>query len=115
MSVSLRIFPPLLVGTGSALDVTGDILGWRRSIRGRGGYWQGDFSLVGPEKDLARLFYEYLGGHFEERSNGVKTWEGMIYEMDLTYPTPLGKEAFMVTRRRSLDLLYNYVTGKWTD
>jgi len=61
-----------------------------------------------------RVPFTPLRVHFEERSNGQKTWEGMVYEMDLTYPVPKSK-GVIVTRRRSLDLLYNYVYGKYVE
>lgn len=113
MTLSLRVSTPILSGTTAYLDVTRYMQGYRRSIRGRGGYWSGELVMTGPEVELARLFYEYLGGHFEERSSGAKTWEGMLYEMELTYPTPKNN-GVIVSRRRSLDLMYNYVYGKYT-
>src|SRR3990167_3301456 len=79
--------------------------GWRRSIRAVGGYWQGEFTLHGTPNDLSRFFYEYLGYHLEERSAGHKTWEGLVYEMELTTDG--------VTRRRTLDALYNHVRVKY--
>ena len=57
--------------------------------------------------ELGGLFYEQLGAHFEERSGGQKTWEGLIYEMDLT----IGN----MTKRCTLDLLYNHVRTKYND
>lgn len=115
MTLSLRIFPSVLLTTnGAPTDITGDIQGWRRSIKSNGGFWMGDFTLVGPEQDLAKIFYERLGGHLEERWNGYLTWEGMIYEMDLTYRARRGSTQ-LLTRRRSLDLMYNYVYGNWVD
>lgn len=80
---------------------------WRRSIRSNGGYWQGDFVMSGNIQDLTRIFYEYLGYHFEERSGGVKTWEGMLYEMELTHGG--------IVRRRSLEKLANSVTVQYRD
>lgn len=115
MGLSLRLYPPLLLGLGASRELAPDILGYTRSIRGRGGYWIGEFQLTGPQGDLVQIFYDSLGGHFEERSGGLKTWEGMVWEMDLTYKTPGVRNPLVATRRRSLDLMYNYVYGKTVD
>jgi hypothetical protein len=80
-------------------------VGWRRSIRGIGGYWQGEFTLYGDEADLAQFFYSHLGGHIEEYSGGHKTWEGMIYEMELTTDG--------TSRRRSFDSMFNHVRVRY--
>lgn len=101
MSLSLRLSGPILDNGGFIEDVTRKAIGWRRSIRSIGGYWQGEFTLTGDINYLARWFYQHLGYHFEEKSSGKKTWEGMIYEMDFTTEG--------VTRRRSLDTLYNHL------
>jgi hypothetical protein len=63
--------------------------------------------LYGKVNDLARFFYEFLAYHLVERSAGAVTWEGLIYEMDLTSDGS--------TRRRSLDYLYNYVRVRFRD
>lgn len=74
--------------------------GWRRSIRGVGGYWQGEFTLYGRVSELAQFFYSNLGFHVQEKVRGYPSWEGMIYEMELTSDGS--------TRRRSLDTLFNH-------
>ena len=88
-------------------DITQEAIGWRRSIRAQGGYWQGSFSMRGSLDDLQQVFYYWLGLRVKEISGGQTTWDGMIYEMDLTYHG--------VTRRRSLDLMCNYVTVFYED
>lgn len=115
MGLSLRLFPPLLLGAGASRELYPEILGYRRSIRGNGGYWIGDFAITGPQQDLTQIFYDSLGGHFEERSGGDKTWQGMAYEMDLTYKSPGARNPLIATRRRSLDLMFNYVYGQYVD
>ena len=70
-----------------------------------GGYWRGSFIITGDQARLAKFFYERLACHLVERWGGMVTWEGMIYEMDLT----IGG----TTRRRSLDLMANYVTASY--
>jgi len=107
MSLSLRIYGPVLASGGFVEDITKNIVGYRRSIRAQGGYWQGEFTMVGDIKYLARYFYQYLGFHFDERSGGKTTWEGMIYEMELSTGG--------TTRRRSLDMLYNHVRVRYID
>lgn len=81
--------------------------GWRRSIRGVGGYWQGEFTLYGDLSDLAHFFYHNLGCHLEEHSGGHKTWEGIIYEMELTTDG--------TTRRRTFDTTFNHVRVRYRD
>lgn len=84
------------------MDLTGWAEGWRRSTRSRGGYWQGDFTLAGDVDELAAFFYEFLGYHVAETSGGSPTWEGMVYEMELTVGG--------ASRRRSLDTMANSIT-----
>ena len=106
MPYSLRLFSPI-VGTSTFVgDITQVAVGWHRSMRTVGGCWYGQFDVMAPLATLQQWFYEYLAYHVEERSGGV-TWEGLVYEMDLTTRG--------VTRRRSLDTLVNYVTAYYTD
>ena len=62
--------------------------------------------MTGSVSYLAQFFYERLGCHFEERFAGSKTWEGLVYEMQLSVGG--------VVRRRSLDLMYNHVLTNYT-
>jgi hypothetical protein len=105
---SLRLYEHLLKGSAFLMDLTDQAaLTWRRSTRRKGGYWRGSFSLGGDPSFLAQFFYEFLGSHFEEKTGGNKTWEGILYEMDLT----LGGS----TRRRSLDRMSNHVKSTYID
>ena len=105
MSKRLQIYDSAAGGQGfvSAINVPN----WRRSIRSHGGYWQGRFSLSGAVADLTPIFYEWLGFHVVEKTGGSASWEGMIYEMELSHGG--------VKRRRSLDLMANYVSVYWVD
>lgn len=107
MSLTLRIHGSVLGSGGFVEDITSKAIGWRRSIRAQGGYWQGEFSLTGDVQYLARWFYQYLGYHIDERATGRTSWEGMIYEMDFTTAG--------VSRRRSLDMLYNSIRVRYID
>jgi len=100
----LRVGPPINSNTTgrTPYNLTDKIDGWRRSIRAQGGYWMGDFTMTGQLADLTQFFYQYIGGHTMEMSAGKVTWEGLIYEMDLLSPNG-------VTRRISLDTMYNHV------
>ena len=75
---------------------------WRRSIQAQGGFWQGTCTLRGEAGPLVNAFYNWLGYHLVERAAGVVTWEGMVYELELT----IGG----VVRRRSLADLFNAVS-----
>lgn len=108
----LRLFTSVLESSQEfEANLTPIATDWRRSIRANGGYWLGSFSMQGDEAALLDAFNRWLGFHVQERSAGKTSWEGLIYEMDLT----LGG----IKRRRSLDLLYNavqssYVRIDWT-
>ncbi len=109
-NLSLRLYNPVIAAISAGRfveDLSRKARGWSRSIRKNGGYWQGDFSLVGDLGYLSDFFYNRLGYHFEEKYGGQKTWEGLIYEMDLVVNG--------VRRRRSLNNLGNYVTAAYTD
>lgn len=109
-SLSLRLYNPVIATVSASRfveDLSRKARGWSRSIRKNGGYWQGDFSLLGDLSYLSDFFYNRLGYHFEEKYAGQKTWEGLIYEMDLVVNG--------VRRRRSLNNLSNYVTAMYTD
>jgi hypothetical protein len=105
---SLILKTPVTLGEPQFVeDLTKRAEGWRRTIRRQGGYWLGEFRLRGERDYLERFFHEYLGYHFEEYSNGRKTWEGLIYTMELT--------SGGVTRRRSLDEMVNDVGCTYID
>lgn len=101
LDYSLRVFTPILSTPKTLVaDVTTGAANWKRSIRSHGGYWVGSFRLQGPIDFLQDFFANRLGYHLEE-SVGVKTWEGMIYDMEL--------QTSGVTRRRTFDDMYNAV------
>lgn len=103
----LRLYTKVNDGLGFVADLGPRARGWRRSIRRNGGYWLGHFGYEGSEQDLIEAFQNWLGYHVEERAGGMKTWEGLVYELDLTVGG--------VTRRKSLDLLGNHVRAEYTD
>lgn len=106
-SYSLRVSSSVLNATPAFVgDLTG-VGNWKRSIRANGGSWQGSVTLTGSIGNLSDKFYTWLGYHVEERTGGVKTWTGLVYEMELSYAG--------VRRRRSLDLMANYVSLYYVD
>jgi len=108
---SLKIYYPVIYNfdpNPMAMNLNNVAVNWRRSTRRDGGYFMGSFIIpddVGV--DLPTFYYSYLGYHFVEKSAGVTTWEGMVYEMDLTNNG--------ITRRVSLDSMYNHATAIYTD
>lgn len=77
-------------------------VGWRRSIRAVGGFWQGSFYLTSEQMGASALrnaFDNWLAFHVEERLGSAVTWEGLVYELELTHEG--------VRQRRSLDLVQN--------
>lgn len=105
--ISLLLYSPVLLGANFALDLTKKAQSWRRTIRLQGGYWQGTFRIVAPLPELVDYFYNWLGWHLEESVQGVKSWEGMIYELVLNTPN--------ASRVRSLDKLANHVRMKYVN
>jgi len=97
---SLQLSQPVLVGPGFLASLN-DWHDWKRSIRMQGGFWQGSCWTTGDAADLLRLFNTWLGYHVEERAGGVISWEGLVYELEIT----IGG----AKRRRSLDDLWNAV------
>lgn len=67
----------------------------------------GTFSLDLPVDELKYWYNNMLGHHVVERSGGIVTWEGMIYEMTLNH---MG-----ISRLKTYDELYNYVTATYID
>lgn len=111
---NLRLYTNILSSSWPRLvaDLTPYALGWTRSIRAVGGFWQGSFTMAGNQRNLQQAFDTWLGYHIEEKTGGVITWEGMVYELELSRGG--------VRRRRTLDLMYNavktsYTTIDWTD
>lgn len=94
-------------GLQQVAELTGRAIAWHRSIRLQGGPWQGGFMLQGSVSELEEIFYSWLGHDLRERAGGDITWEGLIYEMELTVN---GR-----TRRRSLDLMFNSVQAAYID
>jgi hypothetical protein len=109
INTSLRLYTPVLLGQQHVpgWDLTQMAQGWKRSIRRQGGYWSGSFDLLGTKAEHLQWFNNYMGFHLEERTGGQITWEGMLYEMELTVGG--------ITRRRSLDNMFNYVTATYID
>lgn len=103
----LLLYNPVTQGQGFQTSLTAQAKNWRRSIRLLGGMWRGSFRIEGELPDLLDWFYNRLGWHVEERSSGAVTWEGMIYEMELS--------SAGVRRRRSLEDVANAVSVQWRD
>jgi hypothetical protein len=87
------------VTDGFQADITKTAQDWERATRLQGGFWQGTFRVEDKIATLQEWFYNRLGWQVQERSNKGITWEGLIYEMELTTNG--------VTRRRSLDTIGN--------
>jgi hypothetical protein len=57
--------------------------GWRRSIRRLGGPWIGSFTFSETSRNAAMdYFNQVIGGDLTEYHAGVKTWRGIIVEVD---------------------------------
>jgi hypothetical protein len=102
----LNMFEPILLGSGFVANLSA--LGiWRRSIRLMGGYWMGSLTILADIGDLAGPFDRWLGNHVEERTSAGRTWQGLIYEMELAHKG--------ARRRRTLQLMANAVDVMYQD
>lgn len=86
MTYALHLRAHALSAAEDHLDITHEARGWSRSIRAVGGYWLGSFAL--SEEDIPRValhdFYaSRLGNRLVEKSYGVTSWEGLLYEFRL--------------------------------
>ena len=82
---SLTLKPSVISTAGSVapMDLTDMARNWTRSIRLQGGFWSGSFTIT-ENKRIFSAFDTWLGCHVEERSGGMVTWEGLVYEMELS-------------------------------
>lgn len=104
---SLRAYTSVLGASQQFVrSLTEAAVGWKRSVRGMGGFWIGTFQMAGTAGDLQQAFDQWLGYHLQEQYAGQTSWEGMIYEMELARGS--------VRRRRSLDELANAVRATYT-
>ena len=100
MAVQLRVYESVLTGSTLLAHLRPRGNDWRRSIRALGGSWQGTLTVRGEIGDLVAMFYNWLGGHIEE-SAGIKTWQGLVYEIELEHEG--------VRRIRTLDQMANAI------
>ena len=82
-SYSLLLYTSTKTGQYFVADITDMAQAWQRSTRITGGYWLGSFDIEEQPSVVQDIFYNHIGSHIEERSGGVVTWEGMIYDMDV--------------------------------
>lgn len=103
----LLLFAPKATGSDGFVETVANPIGWRRSVRSEGGFWQGSFTMAGEPTGLINWFYNRLGYHLIERIGTATSWAGMIYELELDHR---GHRL-----RRSLDTLYNAVDISYQD
>lgn len=104
--LSMRLFQNVKQGNGFVKEISKIAKNWTRSIRLIGGYWLGTFEVEDNLTALESHFRDWLGCRVVESYNGTKTWEGMVYEMDLI-------DESGILRRRSFDEMANYVSGHY--
>jgi len=97
---ALHLYQPVVAGSDFEANLS-EWHDWRRSIRMQGGFWQGSCWTEGDAGKLLDLFNRWLGCHVQERAGGVTSWEGLVYELEIT----IGG----AKRRRSLDDVVNAV------
>lgn len=103
----LLLFAPKISGSDGFVESVANPIGWRRSVRSEGGFWQGSFFWDDEPTGLINRFYNRLGYHLIERIGSGTTWAGLIYELELDHR---GHRL-----RRSLDTLYNAIDISYQD
>jgi len=63
---------------------TGRLRGWDRTIRAKGGFWEGSGTYHSTRDEMLEMFLEGMERRIVESVGSIVTWEGMIVEMDLT-------------------------------
>ena len=81
-------------------------LNWERTERLVGGFWDASFTVTGEKSELQQYFTQWLNYAIEERT-GLTRWHGNIWSMALSLNG--------VTRRVTLDEVYNAVRAKFTE
>jgi hypothetical protein len=79
---ALDVYENVLNGGTWTGTITKQAEGWRRSIRRKGGFWDGRFKLRDDRGVLEDFFNTQMMAHFEEKCGGSVTWEGFIADMD---------------------------------
>lgn len=87
-------------------NITDDAIGWERTERLLGGWWDASFAVAGDDGELSEYFAEWLNCIVEEIA-GTTTWKGTIWKMALA--------SNGVTREISLDSVYNAVAARYTE
>lgn len=100
----------ILRGTAFVEEFSRLALRWRRSIRANGGFWEGSWwfplDRYRPEEYL-RTWYEHRLFHRIEERVGAVSWQGVVWEMELSLDG--AKE------RRSLSTVYNRIKTMYVD
>lgn len=87
-------------------NITDIALNWERTERLVGGFWDASFSVTGEKSELQQYFTQWLYYAIEERA-GLTRWAGNIWSMALSING--------VTRKVTLDEVYNAVRAKFTE
>jgi hypothetical protein len=107
-------------------NLDGIASGWSRDTGWEGGPWRGSFRLDGSPEELEDWFYNGLGRHIEEISEGMVTWTGLVWEVDIVQPSKLSwlteypgwlihAPAKGRRQRRTLEEVFNKVRVQYTD
>lgn len=84
---SLNLFSRPTGGrTASLGNITALADNWSRSSRSVGGYWGGQFTILGAKlsrRQLIDFFLNNVGMIVKEQASGMPSWEGFIIEMRL--------------------------------
>lgn len=95
----------------TGLNLTRHAYSWSRSTRALGGYWLGDFTITPDTMTpwrMERFFNDHIGKRIEERTYSILTWEGLLWEMELT------RDGVSYTRSMDPSRTYNRVKTSYT-
>lgn len=101
---SLTVGPRLTETATQSYNITRLAKGWQRTTRARGGYWLGSFHIDDlTSGELAWWYANQLGKRITEKTAGLVTWDGIIYEMNLV------RNGMQYRRTLDPDWMHNYV------
>jgi len=115
---SLHLSGSYLTGASPIMELTSSAHKWKRSRTFTGGPWLGTFELHEDRGVLEQLFYEGLGYDLKERSFGIPTWDGLIWELDFVDYDDLNWTRYTKRgrrRRRTYENLFNKVKVVYND
>lgn len=105
---SVRLYETISLGGRYISDITAYTSEYRHRNKMQGGYWGAEWKMVNlSSQAMIDFFNRRLSCHLEEAYQGIETWEGLIWEMELHRKG--------VIRRISMEDVRNKIKCVYTD